>query len=236
MQPSFSDQASSWWDPKGLLHSLHLVRLSFLIPYLKNTFSSAHSSLPLKDITILDFGCGGGLLCEPLARLGAIVTGVDKSQELISVASEHQQTFSPLHPITYQVASHPNTITPRNKTFNIVMALDVLEHTDNPKDYLRTLGKRVSKGGHLILSGPNRTIPSYLGVIVAMEYLFQRLPVGTHQWKTFLKPSEIINLLEPLHFKPRAARGVSFSLKDRTLCLSHKTNIHYILCTKHTPS
>lgn len=178
----FSRIAEEWWNPTGKfspLHAMNEARVEWILSQIPDI---RH---PTSGIRILDIGCGGGLVCEPLARLGAKVTGIDASEKNIAVARTHAEKSGLA--IDYRVAA-PEQIT---ETFDAVLALEIVEHVADVDAFLHACAARTKPGGVMVFSTLNRTLKSYAFAIAGAEYILRLLPIGTHDWKRFLKPSEL---------------------------------------------
>lgn len=220
----FGTLAADWWNPKGssaMLHKLNPVRLKFIREAVDAHFGGDGSSFrPLTGKTALDVGCGAGLLCEPLARLGAAVTGLDAAPESIGVAQAHAAEAGLV--IDYRCAD----VAGLSETFNLVTSMEVIEHVADPAKFLTALRDRMADGGLLILSTPNRTPKSKLAMITLGEGL-GAIPKGTHDWDKFLTPDEMGDLLRDVGLKPGEMRGISFS-PTAGLHLSDDLSLNYI--------
>lgn len=183
----FSRMAEEWWDENGKfkpLHRMNPMRIEYIRDKVKDHFSR-DGLKPLDGLSLLDIGCGGGLLCEPFTRLGARVTGIDASEKNIKVASLHAEKMG--LSIDYQCAAAEDMKT----TYDIVLAMEIVEHVADVPAFLRAISKLVKPGGILFMSTLNRTAKSYLMAIVGAEYVLRWLPRGTHEWKKFVKPSDL---------------------------------------------
>ena len=189
----FGKLAADWWDPKGssaMLHRLNPVRLGYIRAQVDRHFGrDSTTRRPLAGKRALDMGCGAGLLCEPLARLGAAVTGVDAAPENIAAAQAHATTIGLA--IDYRAG---DTATVAGETFDLVTSLEVIEHVGDPAPFVAGLGQVLAAGGLMILSTPNRTPLSRLAMITLGEGLGQ-IPRGTHDWDKFIAPDELTALL-----------------------------------------
>ena len=207
----FASIAHEWWDIHGKfapLHRLNPTRIQYLRDQTCAHFTRAcDSATPLANLSLLDIGCGGGLVAEPMARLGASVTGIDAAAPAIAVASEHarSQDFA----IEYRCTS-AETLAAEGATFDIVTALEIIEHVANIELFYDALARLVKPGGLLIVSTLNRTAKSYALGIVAAEYILRWVPKGTHDWKRFVKPSEMAKMLTARGFTIHDTTGLCF--------------------------
>lgn len=208
----FRAMANEWWDPEGKFKPLHKIN-PLRVEYIRNNVSQhfnldKNSLLPFSGLKVLDIGCGGGLLCEPMARLGATVTGIDVLSENIEIAKIHSEETS--LSITYRKASIEELVS-ENKEFDIILNMEVVEHVVNIEDFLANCANTVSQNGLLFFSTLNRTPKSFLLAIIGAEYILRWLPRGTHDWKKFIKPSEITNILLKAEIEVRDLTGVTFN-------------------------
>ena len=188
----FARMAGEWWDTTGKFRPLHKIgpaRLSFLRTRIGAHFGCPESALrPFKNLSILDIGCGGGLISEPLARLGASVTGIDPAPENIAAAQAHAEPQGLA--IDYR-ACRAEDLVAAGETYDAVVSLEVVEHVPDPQAFIATCSALVGPGGLLVLSTINRTLKSFALAIVGAEYVLRWLPVGTHQWDRFVTPDEM---------------------------------------------
>jgi len=220
----FSKVASSWWDETGpykLLHQLNPLRLTFI----RETVTH-HFSRPLQDLTILDIGCGGGLICEPLTRLGARVTGIDASEESMTVAQAHAEMMGLT--IDYQLATAED-LAEAGKCYDVVLALEIVEHVADVPAFLKACCTLVKPQGILILSTLNRTLKSLALAIIAAEYVLRWIPRGTHTWQQFLTPAEVATALRPHGFMPQQVQGLTYSPWQNQWQLASQTDVNYFL-------
>lgn len=225
----FSKMASQWWDESGPfkpLHQLNPVRIQYIRDCLVAHFQkNAIQSKPLEGLSILDIGCGGGLVAEPLTRLGAQVTGIDASPQAVEVATAHADLMG--LPITY-ACSTAEDLAAQNQAFDAVLALEIVEHVADVPAFLATCAKLVKPGGALILSTLNRTWKSYALAIVGAEYLLRWLPKGTHDWNKFLPPADLATHLRPLGFSLANLNGMVYNPFSGQWTLSKDLDVNYL--------
>jgi 2-polyprenyl-6-hydroxyphenyl methylase/3-demethylubiquinone-9 3-methyltransferase len=234
----FSAMAEAWWDPTGKfrpLHRLNPVRVSYISDMVKSHFATRRPAsiatnpavAPLAGLSMLDIGCGGGLLTEPLARLGAQVTGIDASERNIGIARAHAEQAGVK--VTYLPCAAEDLAT-GSQRFDVVLAMEVIEHVSDPGVFLSTAAALLKPDGLIFVATLNRTIKSYALAIVGAEYVLRWLPRGTHDWRKFLRPSEIARPLREAGLEIRDLSGVSYQpISDRWL-RSRDTDVNYMLC------
>lgn len=232
----FARMAAEWWDPNGKfrpLHKLGPARLGFILDTL-----TAHFRLPatglkrLDGLTVLDIGCGGGLVCEPLARLGARVTGLDPATENIEVARRHAAGQSLT--VTYR-AGRAEDLAAESTVFDAVLCLEVVEHVPDVAAFLKICTSLVRPGGVMVLSTINRTLKAYALAIIGAEYILRWLPVGTHQWDRFVTPDELTSHLAAAGLDTPTVRGLVYApLADRW-SLSADTDVNYMAAAARPP-
>jgi 2-polyprenyl-6-hydroxyphenyl methylase/3-demethylubiquinone-9 3-methyltransferase len=226
----FSALAETWWDPKGSmapLHRLNPARLGFLRQTLAAHFGRDVRSLsPFDGLRILDVGCGGGLISEPLARLGAVVTGIDAAEANIAVARAHARGAD--LEVDYRQAS-AEELSAAGERFDAVLALEVVEHVADLDAFLAAAAALVRPGGAFIASTLNRTPRSLLFAIVGAEYVLGWLPRGTHRWDRFLKPSELAAALRRRGLQARDIRGLVYDLLAREWRLGRDLGVNYLI-------
>jgi 2-polyprenyl-6-hydroxyphenyl methylase / 3-demethylubiquinone-9 3-methyltransferase len=192
----FARLAGQWWDPNGPFRPLHRItplRLTYLRDQLAQAFArDPKAAASLKGLRILDIGCGGGLVAEPLGRLGADVTGIDPAAENIEAAQGHARGAG--LEVTYKVAT-AEEIADLGATFDAVLLLEVIEHVPDVPAFLARVAPLVKPGGIMILSTLNRTLKAYALAIIGAEFILRWLPVGTHQWQRFVRPAELASAL-----------------------------------------
>jgi 2-polyprenyl-6-hydroxyphenyl methylase / 3-demethylubiquinone-9 3-methyltransferase len=224
----FSKLASEWWDAHGKFRTLHLIgpaRLTFLRDAMLRHFSRTEGGIrPLEGLSVLDIGCGGGLVCEPLARLGARMTGIDPAMKNIEAAKRHAagQDLA----IEYRVARVEDLVA-EGAAFDVVACLEVVEHVPDPGAFLKICAALVRPGGLLLLSTINRTLKAYLLAIVGAEYVLRWLPLGTHQWERFVTPQELQRYLQAAGFGAPAFKGLVYSPLADAWSLADDTDVNY---------
>lgn len=214
----FSAMAEEWWDVNGKFKPLHQMNPS-RIRYIKEKVGG-----DLKKLRLLDIGCGGGLLAEPLARLGAQVTAIDASEKNISIAKLHAEREN--LSIDYRAITAEELNTP---PYDVVTALEIIEHVDHVPQFIETCAARLKPGGMLFISTLNRTAKSYLTAIVGAEMVLRWLPRGTHEWKKFLKPAEIITEAEKHNLQLVAIDGFSFTPISQQWKVTKDVSVNYML-------
>lgn len=227
----FSRIADEWWDPTGKfapLHRLNPVRIGYIRDRVAAQWQrDALSGEPLKGLSLLDIGCGGGLLSEPMTRLGASVTGVDASARNIATASVHaaRQDLA----IDYRQGT-AEALAESGARFDVVLALEIVEHVADVDLFLRSCGRLVKPGGLLFLSTLNRTAKAWVLAIAGAEYVLGWLPRGTHDWKKFLKPSEVVRGLRAGGIEPQEIVGVVYAPLSRKWSLNkNDLDVNYMM-------
>lgn len=231
----FGLHAADWWDvdgPMAPLHRLNPTRLAYLKQVICTHFNRPTNALqPFESLTVLDIGCGGGLVSEPLARLGAQVTGVDASAELIAIARDHATAHGLA--IAYE-AILSDVLVKRQQTYDVVLALEVIEHVADADAFLRNIKALLKPQGVAILSTLNRTPQSYLKGILAAEYLVRWVPRGTHDWSQFRKPSELVQQAADAGLQATATMGLHYDLWARRFELrSDRVEVNYFMVLNH---
>ena len=208
----FSRIAAEWWNPNGkfgVLHKFNPVRLTYIREHTTAHFArDPHQRRPLEGLSVLDIGCGGGLLCEPLTRLGAAVTGIDPSENNIKTASVHaaEQNLD----ITYR-AMTAEALAEEGKTFDIILNMEVIEHVADPKAFTATSASLLKPGGLMFMATINRTLKSFGLAIIGAEYVLGWLPRGTHQWEKFITPEELTTWLKATGLTPTHQTGIAYN-------------------------
>jgi len=226
----FARLAKDWWDPKGPmapLHRMNPARLAFVRDRLAVDRGSMR---PLAGLRLLDLGCGGGLLSEPLARMGATVVGADATGEILEVARRHAADQGLA--IDYRETT-AEALLAAGEAFDAVLALEVVEHVAEPGAFLASAAGLVRPGGQLLLSTINRTAKSYLMAIVGAEWVLRVLPRGTHDWRRFLTPAELARLVTAQGLRVSETRGLVLNPLDRGWRLSDRDlDVNYLLAAE----
>ena len=223
----FSKMANEWWDPEGKfkpLHKFNPLRISYIKKKVVSHFNISSKLLPLKNIELLDIGCGGGLLSEPMCRLGAKVTAIDASQKNINVASFHSNKNK--LKINY-LCSSPEKINLKKK-FDVILNMEIVEHVDDLNFFLEKSSLLLKKNGLMFIATLNKTLKSYLFAIVGAEYILRWLPIGTHEWNKFVKPEELIDFGEKNNLRLIQIDGVKFNILKNEWDISEDKSINYI--------
>lgn len=226
----FSAMAAEWWDPLGKfrpLHKLNPVRLGHIRDTAVRHFGlDARARRPLEGLRILDIGCGGGLVAEPLVRLGAGVTGVDAAERNIAVASLHARESGLA--IDYRLGNAED-LAAAGEGFDIVLALEIIEHVADVPLFVSAISRLARPGGLVLVATMNRTWKAFAMAIVGAEYVLRWLPRGTHDWKKFLRPSEVAAELRRNGLNTAEVRGMTYNPLGDRLSLSADTDVNYIL-------
>ena len=227
----FSKLADEWWDVNGKFKPLHMfnpVRIEYILDEITKHFQlSSNNKYKLKNLKILDIGCGGGLISEPLARLGGDVTGIDAAEKNIKVASLHSKKNN--LSINY-INKSPEQLNEKEK-FDIILNLEVVEHVDNLDLYLQSCNRLLKKGGLMFTATINRTLISYIKAIVGAEYVLRWLPIGTHDWNKFIKPEELQKMLTDKNFATNDIKGLEFNPFYKKWKKSENLSVNYIICS-----
>jgi 2-polyprenyl-6-hydroxyphenyl methylase/3-demethylubiquinone-9 3-methyltransferase len=226
----FEAIAAEWWDARGKfapLHRFNPTRLSFLRDALVRHFDREPAApQPLHGLTLLDVGCGGGLVAEPMARLGATVTAVDAGRATVEAAKMHARTMGLA--IDYRVAT-VEELAAEGARFDVVLALEVIEHVTEPREFLANVATLMKPGGTIAVATLNRTLRSFLLAIVGAEYVLRWLPKGTHDWNRFLRPNELDEMLEAAGLHVTARTGVAYNPLSDRWSLTPDTGVNYIV-------
>jgi 2-polyprenyl-6-hydroxyphenyl methylase/3-demethylubiquinone-9 3-methyltransferase len=226
----FARLGAQWWNPRGpmaALHKFNPVRLGYIRDQATAHFSRDPKKLDcLSDLRILDIGCGGGILSEPLARLGAQVVGADPSEENIAVAAAHAKDSGVS--VDYRATTAEDLAT-QGEQFDLVLAMEVVEHVTNVEEFVATCASMVKPGGLMIAATLNRTMKSFALAIVGAEYILRWVPRGTHQWDKFVTPEELERALVAGGLRITAERGVIYNLLADRWQLSDDMDVNYMM-------
>ena len=226
----FSAMAAEWWSPTGKfrpLHKFNPTRVKYIREKLIAHFDrDTKSQRPLEGLRILDIGCGGGLLCEPLCRMGAEVTGIDASDTNIGIASTHAEQSG--LDIAYE-ATTAEDLAVRGALYDIVLTMEVVEHVSDIELFLQASASMVKPGGLMFVATLNRTMKAYALAIVGAEYILRWLPKGTHQWEKFVTPDELERALSPAGLNVKERTGVTFNPLKDSWSLSSDMDVNYMI-------
>ncbi|MFL2901705.1 MAG: bifunctional 2-polyprenyl-6-hydroxyphenol methylase/3-demethylubiquinol 3-O-methyltransferase UbiG [Candidatus Pelagibacter sp.] len=223
----FSKIAEEWWNPEGKfkpLHKFNPIRISYIKENIIKTFKINQNKTPLKNIKVLDIGCGGGLLAEPMCRLGAEVTAIDASEKNINVAKLHSKKND--LKINY-ICTSPEKLQIKNK-FDVILNMEIVEHVEDVNFFLKSSSKLLKKNGIMFIATLNKTLKSYIFAIVGAEYILRWLPIGTHEWEKFLKPEELISILKKNDLNIDRLDGMKFNILTDSWTVSDDKSINYI--------
>ena len=223
----FSKIAEDWWNPTGKfkpLHKFNPIRIKYIKDNLINDFSLKNKKKPLGGLKILDIGCGGGLLSEPMARLGANVTGIDPIKRNIEIAKHHLKK-SKLNIKYYN--SSPEKFKSKSK-YDVILNMEIIEHVENVDYFIKQSAEFLKKSGIMFVATLNQTLKSYLFAIIGAEYILKWLPIGTHDWQKFVKPTELIAICKKNSLKLKKVDGMSFNPIIDKWNISIDKSVNYI--------
>ena len=226
----FSKLADEWWDVKGKFKPLHMfnpIRIEYISEKIKQHFKIESKNNFLDGIKILDIGCGGGLISEPMTRLGGLVTGIDASEKNIKIAQLHSKKNN-LN-INY-INKSPEQLKDYEK-FDVILNLEIVEHVDNVNLYIKSCYDLLKVGGIMFTATLNRSLMSYFKAIVGAEYILRWLPIGTHDWNKFIKPEELEKLLLNEKFSTIDIKGLEFNPIFNKWKRSDDLSVNYIICS-----
>lgn len=215
----FASLASRWWDPEGDLKTLHQIN-PLRLDYIKS-----HADIVGKSI--VDIGCGGGILAESLAKAGAKVTGIDMHQSIITTAKLHQHESGV--EIEYLKTTAEELAAERPAQYDIVTCLEMLEHVPDPASIIQAAATLVKPGGHLFFSTINRNPKAYLFAIIGAEYLLKMLPKNTHDYRKFIRPSELGSWLRQANLQPQHMAGMHYNLLSKQFSVNDDVSVNYLL-------
>jgi len=223
----FSKIAEEWWNPTGKfkpLHKFNPIRIKYIKDNLINDFDLKNKKKPLQGLKILDIGCGGGLLSEPLARLGAKVTGIDPIKRNIEIAKHHLKK-SKLNVKYYNFS--PERFKSNNK-YDVILNMEIVEHVQNVDLFIKQSSKFLKKSGTMFIATLNQTLKSYLFAIIGAEYILKWLPIGTHDWQKFIKPDDLIRICKKNSLNLKNIDGMSFNPIIDKWNISNDRSVNYI--------
>ena len=223
----FSKMAAEWWDPEGKfkpLHKFNPIRIKYIKDNIIYSFKLKSKGKPLDKVNILDIGCGGGLLSEPMARLGANVTGIDASDKNIKIARLHAKK-SKLN-INY-FCSSPEKLKTKKK-YDVILNMEIIEHVEDINFFIKSCSKLLKKNGLMFVATLNKTLKSYAFAIIGAEYILRWLPIGTHDWEKFIKPEDLKDILSKNNLKIEKINGMKFDILRDEWNISDDTSINYI--------
>ena len=224
----FSELAAEWWNPEGKfkpLHKFNPTRIRYIKDSIVDHFKIHHKNRPLKNLNILDIGCGGGLLSEPMSRLGGNVTGIDASEKNIKIAKLHMKK-SKLK-INY-ICSSPETLKIKKK-FDIILNMEIIEHVNDVNFFLKKSSELLKKDGLMFVATLNKTLKSYIFAIVGAEYILRWLPIGTHDWNKFIEPTKLIKIGNNNSLKLKKIYGMKFNPVVNEWKISNDKSVNYIV-------
>jgi len=227
----FSNIAKEWWNPHGKfkpLHNFNPIRIKYIKDNIVKDLNIKNLNKPLKNLKILDIGCGGGLLSEPMCRLGANVVGIDASKKNIGVAKFHAKKNK--LKIDYKVAS-PEMLKTKVK-FDVILNMEIVEHVENINSFINQSSKFLKKNGVMFVATLNKTLKSYAFAIIGAEYILKWLPIGTHDWEKFVKPSDLIKISKKNNLSLKKVNGMKFNILDNSWKISNDTSVNYIVIFK----
>ena len=223
----FSKMAAEWWNPEGKfkpLHKFNPIRIKYIKDNIIKNFNLKNKTKPLSGVDILDIGCGGGLLSEPMSRLGANVTGIDASDKNIKIAKLHSKKNN--LKIKY-LCSSPEKIKIEKK-FDVILNMEIIEHVEDIDFFLKSCSELLKKNGIMFVATINKTFKSYVFAIVGAEYILRWLPIGTHEWEKFVKPEDLKKNLIKYNLILQKFDGMHFNLIEDEWRISSNLSVNYI--------
>ena len=223
----FSKMATEWWDPNGKfkpLHKFNPIRIRYIKENIIQNFKLKAKKRPLQKINILDIGCGGGLLSEPMTRLGASVTGIDASDKNINIAKLHAKK-NKLN--IKSLCSSPEKLKIKKK-FDVILNMEIIEHVEDINFFIRSCSKLLKKNGLMFVATLNKTLKSYVFAIIGAEYILRWLPIGTHEWEKFVTPEDLKSILLKNNLKLDKLDGMNFNIIKDEWSVSTDTSVNYI--------
>ena len=223
----FNKLAAEWWNPEGSfkpLHKFNPIRIKYIKDNIIQHFNIKSKNMPLKNINILDIGCGGGLISVPMKKLGANVVGIDASLKNINIAKTHSKKNN--LKIKY-ICSSPEKLK-INKKFDILLMLEIVEHVNDINLFVKKSSKFLKKNGLMFIATLNRTLKSYIFAIVGAEYILNWLPIGTHDWEKFVRPEDLISIAKNYKLNLKDLSGLKFNPLIDRWNLTSDNSINYI--------
>ena len=223
----FSKIASQWWDPNGKfkpLHKFNPIRIEYIKDSIIKHFKIKATKTPLKKIDILDIGCGGGLLSEPMCRLGAKVVGIDASKKNIQVAKFHAKKNN----LNINYICSPPEILKIKKKFDVILNMEIIEHVDDVNFFIKKSSELLKKNGLMFVATLNKTLKSYMFAIIGAEYIMGWLPIGTHDWEKFVKPEDLIKISKKNSLEIENLDGLKYNLLKNKWIVSEDNSVNYI--------
>ena len=223
----FSKIADDWWKSDGKfkpLHKFNPLRIQYIRNTIEKHFSIKNDNLPFKGLNILDVGCGGGLLSEPIARLGANVVGIDASKKNINIAKAHLIKSK----LNINYLNHSPDTLKITKKFDVVLSMEIVEHVEDLDLYIKQTSSFLKKNGIMFIATINKTFKSYVFAIVGAEYVLRWLPIGTHQWDKFVSPIQLIDNAKKYKLNLKNVSGVTLNLLEDKWKLTNDKSVNYI--------
>ncbi len=223
----FSNMAAEWWDPEGKfkpLHKFNPIRIKYIKENIVKEFQLKNKKYPLSGINVLDIGCGGGLLSEPMCRLGANVTAIDASNKNIAIANLHAKKNN--LKINY-ICSSPEKLK-TTKKFDVILNMEIVEHVEDVDFFLKSCANLLKKNGLMFVATINKTLKSYIFAIIGAEYVLRWLPIGTHEWEKFVKPEELKSILIKNNLNLKKIDGMNFNILKDEWNVSKDLSVNYI--------
>ena len=223
----FSKIADDWWKSDGKfkpLHKFNPLRIQYIRNTIEKHFSIKNDNLPFKGLNILDVGCGGGLLSEPVARLGANVVGIDASKKNINIAKAHLIKSK----LNINYLNHSPDTLKITKKFDVVLSMEIVEHVEDLDLYIKQTSSFLKKNGIMFIATINKTFKSYVFAIVGAEYVLRWLPIGTHQWDKFVSPIQLIDNAKKYKLNLKNVSGVTLNLLEDKWKLTNDKSVNYI--------
>ncbi len=227
----FSKIAAEWWDPNGKfkpLHKFNPIRIRYIRDNIVNHFKIKSKSKPLNKISLLDIGCGGGLLSEPMYRMGAEVVGIDASLKNIEIAKLHAKKNN--LKINY-FCSSPETLKIKKK-FDVILNMEIVEHVEDVNFFIKKSSELLKKNGLMFVATLNKTLKSYMFAILGAEYILRWLPIGTHEWEKFVKPDDLFKISKSNSLEPQKLDGLKFNILTDKWNISKDKSVNYIASFK----